>query len=202
MEKNLDRRVIRSQSMLRNALIHEIDEKGYDAVSVNDIVRRADLNRSTFYAHYKDKQDLLHQTFQAILAELNEKLKEFANPKDTLPTTEEVKHYTQLVFEHIAEHHDFYRVMLLKKGDLEFISELEHHLELMIFQRFSQFTFIERDLEIPMSLLIAYSHSAFIGIIKWWLGAGSMYTPAFVVKKVEQLMLENFLNFGETFPHK
>lgn len=120
--EKLDRRVIRSQIMLRNALISVIEEKGYDAVSVSDIVRRADLNRSTFYTHYKDKQDLLRHTFQAILAELTEKVKEFAIPQATLPTNKEIKNYLQQAFEHIAEHNDFYRVMLLKKGDLEFIS--------------------------------------------------------------------------------
>ncbi len=55
-----DRRSTRSKNMLRTALAQLIEERGLDVFSVSDLTERADLNRGTFYAHYKDKDDLLH----------------------------------------------------------------------------------------------------------------------------------------------
>jgi len=54
-----DRRVRRTRTLLQDALIALILEKGYEAVTVQDIIDRADVGRSTFYAHFLDKQQLL-----------------------------------------------------------------------------------------------------------------------------------------------
>ncbi|WP_405159887.1 TetR/AcrR family transcriptional regulator [Nocardia sp. NBC_01499] len=54
-----DRRVRRTKSLLHQALIELMLERGYDRISVRDILHRADVGRSTFYAHFRDKDDLL-----------------------------------------------------------------------------------------------------------------------------------------------
>jgi AcrR family transcriptional regulator len=56
----VDRRVRRTRAALREALLSLMAEKEYDAVTVQDIIDRADVGRSTFYGHYTDKDDLLH----------------------------------------------------------------------------------------------------------------------------------------------
>jgi AcrR family transcriptional regulator len=61
-----DRRVTRTRRALKEALTDLILEKGYEGVSVQDVIDRADVGRSTFYAHFIDKDDLL----MAILADL------------------------------------------------------------------------------------------------------------------------------------
>lgn len=54
-----DRRVERTRRALRAALVELILERGWDAASVQDVCDRADVGRSTFYAHFADKEDLL-----------------------------------------------------------------------------------------------------------------------------------------------
>ena len=54
-----DRRVARSRRALKEALTDLILERGYEAVTVQDVIDRADVGRSTFYAHFLDKDDLL-----------------------------------------------------------------------------------------------------------------------------------------------
>ncbi|WP_433660618.1 TetR/AcrR family transcriptional regulator [Nocardia sp. CA-128927] len=49
----------RTKSLLHRALIELMLERGYDRISVRDILHRADVGRSTFYAHFRDKDDLL-----------------------------------------------------------------------------------------------------------------------------------------------
>ncbi|MFD3510820.1 TetR/AcrR family transcriptional regulator [Nocardia sp. NPDC058666] len=59
MAQHPDRRVRRTRDTLHQALIELMIERGYDKVTVRDIIDRADVGRSTFYAHYRDKDDLL-----------------------------------------------------------------------------------------------------------------------------------------------
>jgi AcrR family transcriptional regulator len=54
-----DRRVRRTRALLQNALMASMIEKGYEATTVQDIIDRADVGRSTFYAHFADKETLL-----------------------------------------------------------------------------------------------------------------------------------------------
>src|SRR5262245_522948 len=61
-----DRRVAKSRRALKEALTDLILERGYETVTVQDVIDRADVGRSTFYAHFLDKDDLL----MSILADL------------------------------------------------------------------------------------------------------------------------------------
>ncbi|HEU5076508.1 MAG TPA: TetR/AcrR family transcriptional regulator [Polyangiaceae bacterium] len=61
-----DRRVERTKRALFEALVELMIEKGYDAISVADVADRANVGRSTFYAHYADKEDLLQESLRGL----------------------------------------------------------------------------------------------------------------------------------------
>ena len=63
MKNKTDRRIQRTRQSLRNALLELIKEKGFDAISTEEITERANVGRATFYLHYKDKEDLLLEEF-------------------------------------------------------------------------------------------------------------------------------------------
>lgn len=69
--KGMDRRVQRTHQLLRQAAIETMKEKGFLAMTIQDIADRANVNRRTFYAHYPDKyallDELIHDEFQALL---------------------------------------------------------------------------------------------------------------------------------------
>ena len=69
--KSTDRRVQRTRQLLRQAAIDTMKEKGFMAMTIQDITDRANVNRGTFYAHYLDKyallEELIHGQFQSLL---------------------------------------------------------------------------------------------------------------------------------------
>jgi len=67
-----DRRYIRSRKMILSAAYDLMQEKGVDGFTVADLTERADLNRSTFYSHFKDKDDLIRQCEEEFLEGLSE----------------------------------------------------------------------------------------------------------------------------------
>jgi len=65
--KSVDRRVQRTRQLLDDALMVLIVEKGYETITVQNIIDRANLGRSTFYAHYQDKEDLLRSGMEELV---------------------------------------------------------------------------------------------------------------------------------------
>ena len=68
--KKADRRVKRTHELLQKALVDLIAERGYDAVTVQDILDHADVGRTTFYKYYTSKDDLFMRCHEAIVGEL------------------------------------------------------------------------------------------------------------------------------------
>ena len=70
-DSNLDLRVIRTKTAIRNAFVELIEEKGFDAITVKDITTKANINRGTFYTHYLDKFDLMTRCQEEIMHEMS-----------------------------------------------------------------------------------------------------------------------------------
>ena len=61
MEEKLDRRVVRTKQQIRQALIDLLSQKSENNISVRELTQKANINRGTFYIHYKDIHDLVEQ---------------------------------------------------------------------------------------------------------------------------------------------
>ena len=62
-----DRRVRRTHQALTHALIALIAERRYESITIQDLLDRADVGRSTFYAHFRGKDDFLLRTFEGLI---------------------------------------------------------------------------------------------------------------------------------------
>ena len=74
MSSTLDPRVIRTRRLLTDAVTDLIVSEGYESITIREIIRRAGVNRSTFYLHFRDKPDILTQIQDDILKELTDAL--------------------------------------------------------------------------------------------------------------------------------
>ena len=88
----VDRRVARTRRHLHEALVALILEKGWDAISVQDVCDKADIGRSTFYTHFADKEELLLSGFDMLKGMMR------AIDDGTGPLG-----FAKLLFEHAAE---------------------------------------------------------------------------------------------------
>lgn len=68
-----DRRIEKTQNLLREALVSLIHEKNYDSIAVKEILDRANVGRSTFYTHFRDKDELLASGIDGMLFSLESK---------------------------------------------------------------------------------------------------------------------------------
>jgi AcrR family transcriptional regulator len=186
--KRLDPRVRRSRRMLRDALIALMREREYGEISVSDIAERADLNRATFYLHYTDKQDLLQQSIDDVLAEIAEHFQHIAL-ETNLTDASKVELLLLKMFEFIAQNADFYKVML-SKGDVQFTNQWQGLFREKLKHRISsqQPKMKITDETVPIDLLLAYTSSACTGAIKWWFENDMKYTPQYLSKILSRLV--------------
>src|SRR5687767_9828388 len=121
----LDPRVVRTRQMLREAFMALIAERGFETVTIQDITERATLNRATFYLHYRDKYELLTDLFETLIGDIT------PLPPDnmTLLSPYDVVPGVARVFEHFAEHADFYRSLLGSQGVLAFTTRIRDYIE-------------------------------------------------------------------------
>jgi AcrR family transcriptional regulator len=115
-----DRRVRRTRALLHDALLSLIPEKGYERITVQDILDRADVGRSTFYAHYRDKEDLLLSGFQDIRSALTA---ERQAADHSSGARGEFLEPLRVVFRHV-EGHRHLREPLSRKGGADLVTRI------------------------------------------------------------------------------
>jgi AcrR family transcriptional regulator len=111
--RRYDRRVQRTQQLLRAALLSLIDEKGFETLTVQDIIDRANVGRATFYAHFDNKEDLLVSGFDELRIALKE-LQRRACVQRSDPD-EQLFAFTHAAFAHISEYRRVFRTMVGKR---------------------------------------------------------------------------------------
>jgi AcrR family transcriptional regulator len=109
-----DRRVQRTRQLLRAALFSLIQEKGFETLSVQDIIDRANVGRATFYAHFENKEDLLLAGFDELQASLRERQRTALSHGRGVE--ERVLAFSAGVFAHANEHRDLFRAMVGKQS--------------------------------------------------------------------------------------
>lgn len=112
---------IRSRKLIIQAFIELMQEKELEKITVTDIVKRADINRGTFYAHYQDTHAVIEQIGNDIISKLIEFLDEFQYKNffhNPLPLLLKISSY-------LEEDLEFYRILINSSGAENFLTKLK-----------------------------------------------------------------------------
>lgn len=172
----VDRRITRSKKALRSALIELIEERGFDAVTVNDLCERADLNRGTFYNHFQDKDDLLKALEDEVIGSLVENFqRDMAklSIKDLLLYKVNKRPLPALVnlFDQLRAEGYFLHAVLGPGGDICFGPRLRD----LVGGSLVKSLLHEKYRENPSAFVnyyLAYYTSAYLGVITRWIETG------------------------------
>lgn len=190
-ENTIDRRIVRTKKALRDALTELMKEKNFDEITVSDLTTRADINRGTFYLHYRDKYDLLEQSEEEIIEGIkNIKSKKKLLKKEDIPTfdymNEPIPFVTEL-FEYLKENADFMTVILGAKGNPAFHIKLKSVMRDIMAEGILMHL-KEDELFVPLGYISAYAISAQLGVIQHWLDTGMEESPEKVSLIISRLV--------------
>ena len=180
-----DRRVLRTRRMLQEALTEMMTEKGYESTTVQDIIDRANVGRSTFYAHFADKDTLLSSAIEDLRSELvQEQQRALDGPGGpdvrglgfSLPMLEHAQGQVQL-WEAIVGRES--GAVVLQRLHRIFVELAEIDLRALGFEGPAA----QRD------LAAQFVASAFTGVLRWWLDGGATLVPLEVDAIVRRLVM-------------
>ena len=171
-----DRRVSKTKKAIYQAFLQLLNDKGYDATTVQDIIDLADVGRSTFYCHYESKELLLDELCRYLFHHLFEREGHF--------TTED---YLAHIFLHFQKNQDHVTSLLFSKNDYflrQLHKELEHHVYSVMADDLK-----ESHPSLPTSYLQHLIVSNFIETLTWWLKKGQDFTEQEVVQFYLDLLI-------------
>lgn len=160
-----DRRVRRTRRLLQDALRSLILEKGYDKVTVQDILERADVGRATLYAHFRDKDDLMMSRFTEARASLREHLAGFLRA-DGAHSVDVVR----ALFARAAEQRPEYRTLLGSRSGSAILTLVHKELTKIVREHFAEVVAARRlRPAVPIEFVATYVVSAFVALLTQWL---------------------------------
>ena len=167
MRSKNDRQSQRTRQALGEALLALMMEKGYRAVSIKDIIDRANVGRSTFYAHYADKDEL----FESLLKRIVEMLIQHTPPA----IMERNPFFPSLgLFQHVQQQWKLYKLLSWEAGNTLHINQLQRSLSDQIEQLIAA---EGKTYDLPVPVLASFLTGSLLSLLNWWLNNKMEYTP-------------------------
>ncbi|HKA60451.1 MAG TPA: helix-turn-helix domain-containing protein [Gemmatimonadales bacterium] len=158
----MDRRAEKTERSLRDALHALIGEKPYERISVREILGRARVGRTTFYAHFRSKDELLRNGLDDVIG--------FSAPRSILS-------FSRPIFEHHARHRARAGARLTARAQARLHRRLQGLLEDIIVQRL-HLNEGRRSSTMPARLVAQWVAATFIVVLNWWIESGAALSPA------------------------
>lgn len=168
-QQKIDRRILRTRDRLGDALVELIEEKPFDSITVQDVLDRAAVARSTFYLHYSDKDDLFISDVDEFLEEMATMLSRCKDKSDRVAPVREF-------FAHIAERQKLYTALVEAGRIQDFLELAQAHFARGIERRLDEIPRAEGVAFAPRAAIAHAFAGAMISLLTWWINRG-MRTP-------------------------
>ena len=188
-DKNQDLRVLKTKRAIIEAFGDLIFEKSFKDITISEICEKALVNRSTFYLHFDDKEQLLMQSIYDVMFRINEVTVSKCRTNDI---GEYYRVIGDLVFKILTEHKSDFR-KLFKHNDVNLIFEpAQSYLSFNINRHIKTIKKTGSGLDLPSSLISEFYSGGIISLAKWWIFTDYYVSP----DKLEELIfiiLRSFL---------
>ena len=200
VKSKTDRRIQRTRQSLRIALLELIKEKGYDAISIEEITERANVGRATFYLHYKDKEDLLLEEFSEMA---NEKVQVISEIPFSAwvplqdDTAKKPAPPLLIVFEHIYENSELYYILLKSEKSsriVERIRKISTEAIVKFMETKAKTEPIPLRFNVPIEFFAAFFSGALLSTVDWWLEEDMRHTPKEMTRLFQSLFFKGAKN--------
>ncbi|MGD9628574.1 MAG: TetR/AcrR family transcriptional regulator [Pyrinomonadaceae bacterium] len=185
-QRKPDRRASRTKTAIRKHLVSLILEKHYDLITVQDIIERADVGRSTFYLHFRDKEDVLFSDWKRFLEFFFKHVSwENLQQGQLLPVRE--------LFHHLKEYYGFYRALERSQKSERLFRTGQRYLE-ESFERELISRFDADSVSVPLRVSATYLAREIFGQMRWWLDASMPNSPDDMDRIFHELVMPGLRN--------
>lgn len=170
VRRKLDRRVLHTRDALGDALIALMFEKPFRSITVQQVLDRANVSRSTFYSHYRDKNDLFLSDVEDFLELMSSHLSRKNEASNRVAPVSEL-------FAHVAEWRDFHAV-LVKAGKIGDFQEMgQEYFARTIERRLAELP-QSRTIPTPRRAALARMYAGgLMSLLSWWINCRTPESP-------------------------
>lgn len=190
MKEKIDIRVIKTKRNILNSFIEIAKRKNINLISINEIVKNAEVNRGTFYLHYENKDDFIEKISSGVLEEFvlwikraqkinsikSEKFNE-NKPKDTFFE----------MFNFVQKNKDFFQVMLGENGSIKFREQMKNTIKNKVYKDLMGEVVFEGDCLVDREFLFEFTSASCMGMIAWWLKEGCIDSPQYIAEQLTKI---------------
>jgi len=173
-----DRRSRRTRQLLGNALVDLMMEKHFEMITVQDILDRADVGRSTFYAHYPDKESLLMSQIEQVIHELEQYTDAH---RGLLPSLE--------LFRHVKEQRRLMQAFVWGRGAEIITRDFQGQVSKIIEQNLRSMTGDAIAFSIPLPVVANFVAGTFLMLLRWWFDEDMQHTPEQMDEMFQKLVM-------------
>ena len=187
-KKTSDRRVQRTRRLLHKALMSKVLDKKYESITVQEILDRADVGRSTFYTHFHDKDELLVSGFENVKSLLMSA--QAATKEIPGKSYEKIIGFSLAMFEHAYEYRAVNRALLGSGAEAVVRHQIHSALEDIIRGEVKAAIQRRRRTDcVSAELLTHFLVSTYISVLTWWLNAKNPIDAKAINEAYRQLVL-------------
>jgi AcrR family transcriptional regulator len=170
-EAKQSRKVKYTQTTLKDSLIELMKEKSISKITIKELCERADVNRTTFYAHYADQFQLLKSIEDETISWVKETIAGFSGKTSKADFIKNIER----VFEYIIENRNHIRVLMSEQGDIGF----QRDLLAVIYEQCGMWLSNDVNTDPAKSVLyFIFLVNGSVGLIQHWLKTGLKETAA------------------------
>jgi AcrR family transcriptional regulator len=156
-----DRRSRRTRRLLGAALVALMLEKRYDLITVQEIIDRANVGRSTFYAHYLDKEDLLQSESAELIARLSAHMDLSAGGRRIIPSLE--------LLHHLRESQALISALRRGRAIEPVVKTMQAQLSRQVETRLARRLPAGAVPTVPLPVVAQYVTGVLLTLFQWWL---------------------------------
>ncbi len=188
VKKTIDRRIQRTRALLRDALVSLFLRMDYETITIKDIVDEANVARSTFYAHYASKEELLRSGFEALRVQLIDQQKEALAKRADLEDRSMA--FSLPMFEHAAGHIDLYRALIGGRGGAVAVDSIRRILSDLVRDELTATLKRTSADGVPHEMVVQFVVGAFMAVLTWWLDRKAKIPPEKIDAMFRQIVIQ------------
>jgi AcrR family transcriptional regulator len=171
----MDRRQRKCRQAIFDAFAALLVQKNYSKITVQDIIDKADVGRTTFYAHFDTKEALLRELCEELFGHIIHVPEDCPHTKGQYPNGETIHSVFLHLLRHLQENDDGIATLLACENNGHFLryfkAGLDNFIKLQYGDSFKKFN------DIPQDFLVNHISGSFVEMVLWWLKNKQKYTP-------------------------
>lgn len=185
-EEKVDLRILKTRNVLYHSLEELMKNKAFEEIKVSDICNKALINRSTFYAHYSDKYELLAEYINSLKDALRLELEKNSNIKNSREYYIEM---IKLLLNHIEEKKDTYIAIMINNKNSITMDILYDVINKTIFDQMKD---EKTSKKIPMDIILKFYLGGVLNVCIEWLKYNNKHSKQEIIDYIDLLIPKDF----------